>query len=125
MTRLKDNFLNYLTLFSSTGTLICCALPALLVSLGLGAVMAGLAGNVPGLIWLSENKTIVFGFAGAMLMFNGLLIWRNRNAPCPIDPKLRDACISGRKFSLNIYFVSVGIFMIGSFFAFIAPWLGG
>jgi hypothetical protein len=118
MIRLKENFINYLTLFGSAGTLLCCALPALLVSLGLGAVMAGLAGNVPGLIWLSEKKAYVFGFAMTMLIFNGWLIWRNRNAPCPLDPKLRDACLKGRKFSRITYFVSLGIFLIGFYFAY-------
>lgn len=121
MTKFKNSILNYLTLFSSTGTLICCALPALLVSLGLGAVMAGLASQVPGLIWLSENKRTVFIFSGTMLAFNGFLIWNNRNAPCPLDPKLRDACIKGRRFSKNIYFASLFIFLFGFFFAFIAP----
>jgi hypothetical protein len=121
MTRLKDNLLNYFTLFGSMGTLLCCALPALLVSLGLGAIMAGLASNVPGLIWISENKTLVFLFAGTMLFANGLLLWRNRNAPCPMDPKLREACISGRKFSKNIYFFSLAVFSVGTFFAYIAP----
>lgn len=121
MIRLKENFINYLTLFSSTGTLICCALPALLVSLGLGAVMAGLAGNIPGLIWVSENKITVFVAAAIMLAMNGLLMWKNRNAPCPIDPMLREACISGRLFSKRIYFTSLAIFTIGAFFAFIAP----
>jgi hypothetical protein len=121
MTKIKSGLVNYLTLFSSTGTLLCCALPALLVSLGLGAVMAGLASHLPGLIWISENKIVVFSFAGFMLLMNGLLIWSARSAPCPVDPKLRDACISGRKFSRNIYFISVFIFSIGFFFAFIAP----
>ncbi len=121
MIRYKEGFVNYLTLFGSMSTLICCALPALLVSLGLGAVIAGLAGNVPGLIWLSENKLYVFSFAVLMLTANGLLLWRNRNAPCPIDPELRETCIKGRKFSRNTYFVSVGIFLIGAFFAYLAP----
>lgn len=120
MTKIKESLINYLTLFGSMGTLLCCALPSLLVSLGMGAVMAGLASNVPGLIWVSENKTAVFIFAGAMLALNGLLLWRNRNAPCPIDPKLREACISGRKFSARIYFVSLGVFLVGFFFAYIA-----
>jgi hypothetical protein len=119
VSRLRDNFINYLTLFGSAGTLICCALPALLVSLGLGAVMAGLAGNVPGLIWISEHKTGVFIFAGFMLSMNGALIWHNRNAPCPTDAKLRAACIKGRTFSRNVYFVSLALFLIGFFFAFI------
>lgn len=118
-----NKFFTYLTLFSSAGTLICCALPALLVSIGMGAVLAGLAGNVPGLIWISEHKPEVFTFAGVMLALNGFWLYRNRNAPCPIDPQLRDACISGRKFSARVYILSVVIFLIGSFFAFVAPQL--
>ncbi|MCO5144449.1 MAG: hypothetical protein M9962_15325 [Oligoflexia bacterium] len=112
---------NFLTLFTSMSTLICCALPALLVSLGLGAVMAGLAGSIPGLIWVSENKVFVFLVAALMLAANGFLQWKNRNAPCPIDPALREACISGRKYSLIIYWMSLAIFTTGAFFAFIAP----
>ncbi|MEK2687630.1 hypothetical protein [Bdellovibrio sp. GT3] len=117
----KNSFVSYLTLFSSAGTLICCALPALLVSLGLGAVLAGLANNIPGLIWISEHKVQVFVFAAVMLAFNGGWLWYNRNAPCPIDPDLRDACIRGRKFSARVYAISVVVFLIGVFFAFIAP----
>lgn len=121
MTKLKDSFINYITLFGSMSTLICCALPSLLVSLGMGAVMAGLASNVPGLIWISEHKPGVFIFAGAMLAMNGLLLWRNRNAPCPIDPALREACLSGRKFSARIYFISLAVSATGFFFAYVAP----
>ncbi|WP_373999526.1 hypothetical protein [Bdellovibrio bacteriovorus] len=116
-----NKFFTFLTLFGSAGTLICCALPALLVSLGLGAVLAGLASEVPGLIWVSENKLEVFIFAGAMLALNGFWIWKNRNAPCPLDPKLRDACISGRKFSIRVYILSLVVFLTGFFFAFVAP----
>ena len=116
---MQNRFFTFLTLFSSTGTLICCALPALLVSLGMGAVLAGLANNVPGLIWVSEHKPEVFTFAAVMLTINGVWLWSQRNAPCPLDPKLRDACISGRKFSKAVYFLSVAIFLIGFTFAFL------
>ena len=121
MTRIKDSFINYFTLFGSMSTLICCALPALLVSLGLGAVLAGIASNVPALIWVSEHKIQVFVFSAAMLSLNGYMLWKNKDAPCPIDPKLRDACISGRKTSRNLYFISLGIFLIGFLFAYIVP----
>lgn len=121
MTRIKDSFVNYFTLFGSFSTLICCALPALLVSLGLGAVLAGIASNLPALIWVSEHKTHVFIFSGLMLSLNGFLLWRSKDAPCPVDPKLRDACISGRKTSRNIYFLSLAMFAIGFSFAYIAP----
>ncbi len=119
MTRIKDGFINYLTLFGSMGTLICCALPSLLVSLGMGAVLAGLASNVPGLIWVSENKLMMFVFAGLMLTLNGFLLWHNRNAPCPVDPKLRDACINGRRTSKMIYYVSLTLFVLGFLFAYV------
>ena len=111
----------FFSLFTSLGTLLCCALPALLVSLGLGAVMAGLTANIPGLIWISEHKIGVFVFAGIMLVGNGVILWINRNSPCPIDPVLREACISGRRISRNLYFFSVVVFLIGFFFAYVAP----
>lgn len=119
----KNSFISYLTLFSSAGTLVCCALPALFVSLGLGAVLAGVATKIPGLIWISEHKIEVFIFAAVMLAANGLWMWFNRNAPCPIDPDLRDACIKGRKFSVRVYAISVVIFLVGAFFAFVAPYI--
>lgn len=83
--------------------------------------MAGLASNVPALVWMSEHKTGLFLFASAMLALNGFLLWNNRNAPCPIDPKLRDACISGRRSSKIIFFISLSVFTVGIFFAYIAP----
>ncbi len=118
-----NRVIHYFTLFGSLSTLICCALPALLVSLGLGAVLAGVASNIPALIWISEYKTQVFIAAGAMLALNGFILWKNRNAPCPIDPELRDACMSGRKFSRNMYLLSLGVFLVGFAFAYVLPFL--
>lgn len=112
--------LSYFSLFSSFSTLICCALPALLVSLGMGAVVAGTVSQFPSLIWLSENKDGVFVFAGSLLALNGFLLWKGRNAPCPIDPQLRMACIRGRKWSRIVYFFSLGLFAVGIFFGFLA-----
>ncbi len=121
MTKFKEGLVNYFTLFGSMSTLICCALPSLLVGLGMGAVMAGLASNVPGLIWISEHKVGVFIIAGIMLIINGILLWMNRNAPCPIDPKLREACIKGRRSSKILYIVSLAVYLIGFSFAYIIP----
>ena len=39
-----------LALFTSVTTLICCALPAMLVLLGMGAVWSGVLGAVPGVL---------------------------------------------------------------------------
>lgn len=116
-------FLSFLTLFTSMGTLLCCALPALLVSLGMGAVLAGFLTEFPQLIWFSENKSIVFGVAGILLLASGILQYKMRNAPCPIDPKLRDACLYGRKYAFRVWSVAAILYMVGVLFAFVLPYV--
>ena len=112
-----------LSLFTSFSTLICCALPALLVAVGAGAALAGLVSNVPQLVWISEHKGLVFGVAGAMLLLAGGMQWRARNAPCPADPQLAETCRRTRRNSLRVYLLSLAIFAIGAWFAFAAPLL--
>jgi hypothetical protein len=119
----KTKHISLLTLFSSSGTLICCALPALLVSLGAGAVMASVVSSVPQIVWFSEHKLGVFIFAGVMLSISGLLQWQARSLPCPSDKALAELCNKTRVNSLRIYVFSVCVFLIGGFMAFIAPWL--
>jgi len=112
---------NILSLFTSGSTLICCALPATLVAIGSVATLTSLLTIFPQLIWISEHKAPVFGLAALMLLLAGYLQWEARNAPCPADPQLAAACIKMRKSALVIYWASVAIFMLGVFFAFIAP----
>lgn len=120
----RSSFITSLVaLFASSGTLVCCALPALLVAVGAGAALSSLVSAVPQLVWISEHKVGVFIFAAVMLSFAGALQWRNRNAPCPVDTKLRDACLRTRKVSLRVYLASVALFLIGGWFAFIQPLL--
>ena len=115
---------NWLVLFTSSATLICCAIPALLVSLGLGAVLIGLVSNLPQLIWISEHKPLVFGIAGVLLLLAGLMQWRSSKLPCPADKQLAQACMRARKMSNIIYAISLLFFAVGSWFAFVAPyWL--
>ncbi|CAA6808468.1 MAG: Unknown protein [uncultured Campylobacterales bacterium] len=114
MKRLVD----FLSLFSSTGTLFCCALPALFVSLGAGAVFASLVSSFPFLITLSEYKVVLFVVAGIMILVSGYLEFFY-NKSCPIDKK--EACSSGKKFSKIIFYISVGIYILGFSFAFILP----
>jgi hypothetical protein len=111
-----------LSLFASSSTLICCALPALLVALGAGAALSSLVSVFPQLVWLSEHKLGLFGFAGAMLLASGALQWRNRLAPCPVDPALRDACLRTRKTAAWVWAASVLLYLTGAWFAFIMPW---
>lgn len=110
---------SWLSVFTSGSTLICCALPALLVALGAGAALSGLVSAVPQIVWLSEHKAAVFGFAGAMLALSGCLQWRARKAlACPADPALAEACAATKDVSLGVWVVSVAIYAVGAFFAF-------
>jgi hypothetical protein len=112
-----------LSLFASSGTLVCCALPALFVALGAGAALSSLVSVFPQVVWLSEHKAGLFVFAGLALLASGLLQWRNRTAPCPTDPALRAACLKTRKTSLRLYGFSVLVYVVGGWFAFVQPWL--
>lgn len=116
--------LSTLSLFTSFSTLICCALPALLVTLGAGATLSTLISHVPQLVWVSEHKPEVFGLAGTMLLVAGYFQWRGRNAPCPADPQLAAVCRQARRNAKWVYWISVAIYAVGAWFAFVAPlWL--
>ena len=59
--------LNYFSLFSSFSTLICCALPSILVLLGLGTTVASLLSAAPWLVSLSRHKIWTFTIAGTLI----------------------------------------------------------
>lgn len=112
-----------ISLLASSGTLVCCAIPALLVALGAGAALSSLVSVFPQIVWLSEHKEGLFLFAGLMMLVGGGMLWRNRRAPCPTDPALRDACLRTRRVSIRLYAVSVFCCLLGAWFAFVQPWL--
>jgi hypothetical protein len=118
-----SGWLSWLSIFTSAGTLVCCAIPAALVALGAGAALVGLIGAVPQLVWFSEHEAVVFSVAGAMLALAGWAQFRARYAPCPADPKLARECERTRRVSRRVYYFSVCVFGIGAFFAFVAPLL--
>jgi hypothetical protein len=118
--RAASGFVSTIALFGSLSTLLCCALPALLVSIGAGAAVIGLVSTFPQLIWLSEHKVGLFIFAGTMLTLSGVMRYVTRNAPCPADPAKAKACMRMRRFSLNIFLFSLVMYLIGFYFAFVA-----
>ena len=118
--RLASRLLSTIALFGSFSTLFCCAIPALLVSIGAGAAVIGLVSAVPQLIWLSEHKVGLFIFAGTMLTLSGLTRYLTRNAPCPADPSKAKSCQRLRRISLGIFLFSLAMYAIGVYFAFIA-----
>ncbi|MCZ6657668.1 MAG: hypothetical protein O7C67_10255 [Gammaproteobacteria bacterium] len=111
--------MTWLALFTTMGTLVCCALPITLVALGMGATMASLASNVPFLVTLSQHKILVFAISGGLLALSGWLLYRAGRA-CPTDPELAALCNKTQKWNRRIYGSSVGLWGIGFFAAFLA-----
>ena len=106
-------------LFTSFGTLLCCALPSTLVLLGFGASLAGFLGEFPQLIWLSENKEVVFGLSFFMLAISYAGQKYAGSKVCPIDKK--EDCETTKSWSKPVFFITLGINVIGAFYAFILP----
>ena len=75
--------LNYFSLFSSFSTLICCALPSVLVLLGLGTTVASLLSAAPWLVSLSRHKIWIFSIAGTLIAASFVMTY-------VIAPRLRD-----------------------------------
>lgn len=119
----KNIWISFFSLFTSMSTLICCALPALFVSIGLGATMVGLVTTFPSLIWLSENKLPVFAGSFIMLSLSSYMQYRARFLPCPIDPNEARACTTARMWSKRVTIFSIVVWVIGASFALLPMFL--
>jgi hypothetical protein len=108
-------------LLASSATLVCCVLPAVMVTIGAGAALAALVTSVPQLIWLSEHKPLVFTLAGTLLAISGVALWVSRSAPCPADPVAARSCQQLRKISALLYAIALASFSLGAAFAFVLP----
>lgn len=125
--RLRESAVSLVTLISSAGTLVCCALPILLVSFGMGAAVVSLTSTAPWLITLSEHKPWVFSVSLFMLVLCGWAIYRPGRS-CPSDPQLARACRRADRINRWVYWASILAWSVGFFSAFllnpITRWLG-
>ena len=123
----KEGGVTWLTLFTSTGTLVCCALPIMLVTLGMGTTVVAMTSTFPFLITLSLHKGWVFAGSGLMLALSGWLMFRPGRA-CPADLELGRVCNKTQMWNRRIYWTSMVIWSIGFFAAFLTlplrMWLG-
>lgn len=115
------------TLLLSTGTLVCCALPILLVSVGLGASVAALTSAAPWLVALSAHKGWIFAVSGIAIVGAAFLLYRPGCA-CPTDPRLAAACARADRWNRAVLMISAAIWVIGFTAAFfwlpVRRWLG-
>lgn len=108
---------SYLALFTSTGTLLCCALPSALAALAGGSAVASLVSTVPWLVPLSQNKEWIFLGAGVMILLSGLLIYRPKGKVACTIAGGKGCAVAGR-FTKTTFWLSVVIYAIGAFFAY-------
>lgn len=104
--------IGWLALFTSTGTLICCALPILLVTLGFGAVVAALTSRFPLLVALSEYHGWMFGVSAAILGMTAWLLW-GRQSQCPVEPVLAARCQRARRWNRRIFWSAAVVWLVG------------
>lgn len=120
----RDRAFGFISLFTSFGTLICCALPALLVLLGLGATVASFLSAAPWLVTLSQRKAWVFAGAGVLIAVNFAYIYAlaprlSGGQACPGDDP--SACGTADRVSRVVLWVSAAIYMTGFFAAYLLP----
>lgn len=118
--RERSTLLSYFSLFTSLGTLLCCALPSLLVLFGLGASVASMLSFLPWLVTLSRHKQWTFAISGLLI----LLGFVNMYAVAPrLKAKTCDpgdsACDDASRASKIVLWVSGTIYAVGFFVAYV------
>jgi mercuric ion transport protein len=114
--------LNYFSLFSSFSTLICCALPSILVLLGLGTTMALLLSAAPWLVCLSRHKIWTFSIAGTLIAASFVMTYLiaprlQQGDGCAADDPA--TCVEVSKLSRFILWGSALIWSCGFFVAYL------
>jgi hypothetical protein len=118
----RDRAFGFLSLFTSFGTLICCALPSLLVLFGLGTTVASVLTAAPWLVTLSRHKDWVFAISGMVLALNLLYVFA-------LAPRMRaavanctdDACATADQLSRSVLWTSAAIYVAGVAAAYVLP----
>lgn len=116
----RSTLLSYFSLFTSVGTLLCCALPSLLVLLGLGASVASTLSFLPWLVTLSRHKQWTFAISGGLIALSFVNMYfvapRLRATECTPDGP--SACEDASKLSRVLLWVSAAVYTAGFFVAY-------
>lgn len=120
----ENPLLSYLSLFTSFGTLLCCAVPSLLVLLGLGATVASFLSAMPWLVTLARHKIWVFTVSGALIASDFLYIYclsprlKAQGEACSIGNG-PTACNTATRISRAALWVATVTYAVGFFTAYL------
>jgi mercuric ion transport protein len=116
----RSAVLNYFSLFTSLSTLLCCALPSLLVLVGLGTSVASMLSFMPWLVTLSRHKQWTFAVSGILTALSFVNMYhiapRIRAKQCGADDP--SACEEASRVTIILLWVSAGIYAVGVFVAY-------
>ena len=118
-----DRSANFISLFASSSTLICCALPSVFIVIGAGATFASIISIFPFLVVISKYKVSITLVSLLILVFAGYINYKTYYLPCPADPELGRICLQTRKRSRSIYYFSVILFTFATIFTYLIPYL--
>lgn len=117
--QLQHSRWGWVLLLTSTTTLVCCALPIILISIGFGAVSAALFSNLPFLVQLAYHKIWLFTGSGALLALAGWALYRP-GRQCPTDPALAAKCQTADRWNRKLLIASTTLWTIGFAAAYLA-----
>ena len=113
---MKEKAISVLTLFTSSGTLLCCVLPAVVATIAGGAAVSSMLSVFPFLIPLSMNKGWIFIIAAILIALNGYLVFKpNQKVACDVD---EDGCDVTGRFNKRMFYISGSVLAVGAFFAY-------
>ena len=113
----KQKTSSFFALFTSTGTLICCALPAAVAAFAGGAAVTSMISTFPWMVTLSAHKEWIFLGSGLMLILSGILVYRPKGKMvCSITGG--EGCDIAGRFTKIMFWTSVIIYSTGTFFAY-------
>ena len=115
---MKDKALSIFTLFTSSGTLLCCVLPAVVATIAGGAAVSSMLSVFPFLIPLSMYKEWIFGVATILISINGYMVFKpNQEVACDVDAG-EDGCDITGRFNKRMFYISSTVLALGAFFAY-------
>ncbi len=114
---MKRGVVNFLALFTSSGTLLCCALPATITAIAGGAALVSFTSNFPWLMEIAAKKGWIFLVSGLMITLSGTLIFRPKGrVACSLAGK--DGCAVAGRVTRIVFWFSLGMYTVGAFFAY-------